>query len=287
MTTIPTQTLVIGTSRPPVSLSPCPTARAHAWGSPHERPPACLDPHDQPRTHQPGHQRRLDDRGGRSATRNSLGWRSDGARQGPRGLHRMPSPIGVWGAWAHPPTLPKPSPPVTSSAHCNGLRLVAGVEDASRWGLTSTTTRSRADRRPLPLLATGTGRPAFPPSVPPSPALLQPPQLLPGVGRRPSLRRPWRGSAGAPARWAQCAHAAAFAGERSAPPLFGTLTDGLAKKNGASGQRQAQGLPEAPTGRTRGARSSRVSHRRYRRGHPSGEPPRSPMDASSVVPHRR
>ena len=196
-------------------------------------------------------------------------------------------PIGVWGE-PQPANLPaKPSPPVTSSALAMGCVWWPGSR-CPRWGLTSTTTRSRPIGGRCPARHWHRSlRVPYRQCRPPRHRSSHRSCCL-GVGRRPSLRRPWRGSAGAPARWAQCAR-----GRLLRRRALGASA--LRHPDRRAGQEERCERSTAGTGvaggadRThpRGARSSRGISPAVPARPSVREPPRSPMDASSVVPHRR
>ncbi|WP_426560702.1 DUF6603 domain-containing protein [Angustibacter sp. McL0619] len=174
------------------------------------------------------------------------------------GYSRDAYPIGVWGSPKDPsvPVKPLPSGDVISAA--KQVRLVAGV-DMPGVGPDIDYHQVRAARRPLPLLATGDEREVF----------LNTAGSLPSVDAATAaealtfaadqLFADRSAVAGPPtARGGHSALAkAAFLQDRSAPPIFGTLTDGLAKANGQSGTRKE--LPGADPFQPRALRTPFVT----------------------------
>lgn len=152
-------------------------------------------------------------------------------------------PIGVWGTPQDPDLPVKPLPQGDVIAAGKQVVLVAGV-DMPQVGPDIDYHQVRADRRPLPLLASGPQRAAFLnvgralPAVPAATAG----QALASAAARLFADRDVDGVPVARGGHSVLA-AASFAGDRSAPPLFGTLTDGLAKTNGDSGTREVLDLP--------------------------------------------
>ncbi|HEY4314409.1 MAG TPA: DUF6603 domain-containing protein [Actinomycetes bacterium] len=146
-------------------------------------------------------------------------------------------PIGVWGT-PNDPNLPvKPIPQGDVIAAGKQLLLVAGV-DMPQVGPDIDYHQVRADRRPLPLLATGPQRAQFlnvGKAIPPA-AAADPAQALASAAQRLFADREIDGVLVARGGHSVLA-AASFVQDRSAPPMFGTLTDGLAKVNGDSGTR--------------------------------------------------
>lgn len=159
-------------------------------------------------------------------------------------------PLGAWGP-PQPlglPVTPLPSGDIVTAG--NRITVVAQV-DLVPGSIEIDYYRVEAGRRRLPLQAKGPARAAFlavsatlPPVTPATAeeALATAAQTLfgPRVVRtedRPEglLDRGGHSSLGA----------ASYVRERVAPPLFGTLTDGLATANGADGKRKA--APDAPT----------------------------------------
>ena len=251
VTTIPTQSLVIGTARPPavaVTLPDGTTARlglspmnAAKLTSTLTISLELVDPVTHATTSTAADGQPLATKLARLAER----WgQADAA-----GPSTDAFPIGAWGEPEPANLTVKPLPAGDVLRTGNGMRLVAGVE-MPQVGPDINYYQVEAGRRPLPLLATGNQRSQFlavsaalPGSAPGSAAAaleLAADRLFADRGAGATLRR--RGGHSALA-------AAAFAGERSAPPLFGTLTDGLAKKNGADGIREEQEPPAEPTGR--------------------------------------
>ena len=153
-------------------------------------------------------------------------------------------PIGVWGTPLDPdiPIKPLPQGDVVSAG--KQVVLVAGV-DMPGVGPDIDYHQVRADRRSLPLLATGNQRKAFLNTASALPAvdansatealILAADQLF--AHRVIDGKLTPRGGHSALAQ-------ASFVQDRSAPPIFGTLTDGLAKANGASGLREVLGGAE-------------------------------------------
>ena len=251
VTTIPTQSMVIGTARPPavaVTLPDGTTARlglspmnAAKLTSTLTISLELVDPVTHATTSTAADGQPLATKLARLAER----WgQADAA-----GPSTDAFPIGAWGEPEPANLTVKPLPAGDVLRTGNGMRLVAGVE-MPQVGPDINYYQVEAGRRPLPLLATGNQRSQFlavsaalPGSAPGSAAAaleLAADRLFADRGAGATLRR--RGGHSALA-------AAAFAGERSAPPLFGTLTDGLAKKNGADGIREEQEPPAEPTGR--------------------------------------
>jgi len=162
VTTIPTQTLVIGTSRPPAVPVTLPDGTSSRLGlSPmNVRQLAStltislelINPVTGAASTTAADGRPLAEKLARLAER----WGQAGAA----GASTDAFPIGVWGE-PQPANLPaKPLPTGDVIRTGNGLRLVAGVE-MPQVGPDIDYYQVEADRRPLPLLATGTGRSAF------------------------------------------------------------------------------------------------------------------------------
>jgi hypothetical protein len=156
-------------------------------------------------------------------------------------------PVGAWGApdpvGLDTPPLPQGDVLVAGSR----LRLEAVATQLER-GPEIDYYRVEAARRPLPLQARGNSRPrlldraeavALPAVATAADALL---------AARAQLFAP-RADAAAPGLLARGPRThlarAAFAGDRAAPPMFGTLADGLARANGADAATTVQ-LPPTP-----------------------------------------
>jgi len=176
-------------------------------------------------------------------------------------LARLASGSFPLGAWGKPLPLDLPAKPVPTGDIVNAgttITLVAGI-DSKIEGPPIDYYRVEAGRRALPLRATGPSRAKFLevsaslPVIAPASAdealdiaatslFGQPASTVAGLldqGRRSEVSR------------------AAYAGERVAPPLFGTLTDGLAKSNGTDGQRAT--LDPVPPAKGRPARAPYVT----------------------------
>jgi hypothetical protein len=156
-------------------------------------------------------------------------------------------PIGAWGAPDPVGLEEKPVPQGDVLFAGNRLRLEAVATQLER-GPEIDYYRVEAARRPLPLQAKGNSRPrlldraatvALPTVASAAEALL---------AARAQLFAP-RVDASAPGLLARGARThlarAAFAGDRAAPPMFGTLADGLARANGADAAATVQ-LPPTP-----------------------------------------
>lgn len=158
-------------------------------------------------------------------------------------------PLGVWGLPGDPSIPVKPLPQGDVVAAGKQLVLVAGV-DAPQVGPDIDYFQVTADRRPLPLLATGNARRDFLnvaaglPGVTPTSAA----DALTLAAQTLFATRTIDGVATARGGHSALA-AAAYQLDRSAPPVFGTLTDGLAKANGASGDRTELPAPTGPSAR--------------------------------------
>src|SRR5665647_3149232 len=147
-------------------------------------------------------------------------------------------PLGVWGTPQNPgtPIQPLPSGDVVSAG--KQVVLVAGV-DMPGVGPDIDYFQVRANRRPLPLLATGNDRKSFLkvsgtlPTVDASTAT----EALTLAAGQMFADRTVAGTMTARGGHSALAQAA-FVQDRSAPPMFGTLTDGLAPINGESGARE-------------------------------------------------
>jgi hypothetical protein len=176
-------------------------------------------------------------------------------------LARLASGSFPLGAWGQPLPLDLPVKPIPTGDIVNAgttITLVSGI-DSQTEGPPIDYYRVEAGRRPLPLQATGTSRANFlqvsaslpvitPTSADEALAIAatslfgEPAATVAGIldrGRRSEVSR------------------AAYAGERVAPPLFGTLTDGLAKSNGADGERSR--LDPVPPAKGRAARAPYVT----------------------------
>jgi hypothetical protein len=176
-------------------------------------------------------------------------------------LARLASGSFPLGAWGKPLPLDLPAKPIPTGDIVDAgttITLVAGIESQTE-GPPIDYYRVEAGRRPLPLRATGASRAEFLqlsaslPVITPASAdealafaatslFGEPAGTVAGVldrGRRSEVSR------------------AAYAGERAAPPLFGTLTDGLAKSNGTDGTRAK--LDPVPPATGRAARSPYVT----------------------------
>lgn len=158
-------------------------------------------------------------------------------------------PLGVWGLPGDPAIPVKPLPQGDVVAAGKQLVLVAGV-DAPQVGPDIDYFQVTADRRPLPLLATGNARRDFLnvaaglPAVAPASA----DDALTLAAQALFATRTVDGVATARGGHSALA-AAAYHLDRSAPPLFGTLTDGLATANGTAGDRAGLPPPTGPSAR--------------------------------------
>jgi hypothetical protein len=146
-------------------------------------------------------------------------------------------PVGVWGAPKDPNADVKPLPTGDVITAGKSLTLVAGIK-APTVGPEIDYYQVTASRRPLPLLATGSARAnmlvtsagvgvAVPTSVA---AAVDEASALMFADRRVDGVARVRGGHSMLAE-------ACFRQDRSAPPMFGTLTDGLAVENGDAGPR--------------------------------------------------
>jgi len=147
-------------------------------------------------------------------------------------------PLGVWGTPQDPNLRVKPLPSGDVVSAGKQVVLVAGV-DMPGVGPDIDYHQVRADRRPLPLLATGNDRKSFLkvagklPTVDASTAT----EALTFAAGQMFADRMVAGTMTARGGHSALAQAA-FVQDRSAPPMFGTLTDGLAPINGESGGRE-------------------------------------------------
>ena len=150
-------------------------------------------------------------------------------------------PTGVWGPTKSLDTAVKPIPSGDVLVTGNRVILVAGI-DTKTQGPEIDYYKVTSDRRPLPLQAVGNDRSKLLAAAGALPVIA--PTTTDEALRlaRETLFAPLAAaSLGAPP---SVFGRAAYANDRVAPPRFGTLTDGLAKQNGADGQREPLPPPE-------------------------------------------
>ncbi len=156
-------------------------------------------------------------------------------------------PIGVWGQ-PEPPGTPAPALPAGDVLTTgNQVTLVAEAELAAPGPLVSFRTVETGPRRTLPLQARMTPRAALLDAAGaltlPSPATAR--DALADAGRLLFARPPTPVAHGPQPNGVRSnLDRASYAGRLSAPPMFGSLADGLASANGATAPREPVPTPE-------------------------------------------
>ncbi|MEO7131924.1 MAG: DUF6603 domain-containing protein, partial [Dermatophilaceae bacterium] len=168
-------------------------------------------------------------------------------------------PLGVWGI-PQPLGLKDKALPTGDIVNAGNQFTLVAVAEMEAVGPQILYRQVESTRRPLPLQATGPERSAFlqvahdldivHPVTSMASFALATATIFAAAPAQVTGAEPPEGleellPTGAQSRVAQ----ASYANHRAAPPIFGSLTDGLAKTNGAAGERDRLHLPTAPSGR--------------------------------------